>query len=154
MLNFDRFSAPLWAPLGAHLGLQIDPKSIQNIVKNHFVPTCPQETTPRGPKTAPRGSQTLPRGSKIAPRGPQDSPKRPSERPKASQDTPAATIRPRLWAYKVASLRPVICCPSMLNHIQFITHFYIGSSQETITNIQNFSRLTYWSLRAFKPPCL
>ena len=42
----------------------------------------------------------------------------------------------------------------MLNHIQFIIHLYIGSSLETIKNIQNFSRPTCWSLRAFKPACL
>ena len=64
VFDFDQFWGPCWAPLGTHLGLQIDPKSIQKIVKNHLVPTCPQETTPRGHKTAPRGPQTLPRGSK------------------------------------------------------------------------------------------
>jgi hypothetical protein len=93
MFDFVSFWAPFWAPLGVHLGLQIGPKSIQKSIKNHFMPTCPQETIPRGPKTAPRGPQTLPRGSKIAPRGSQDPLKRLSERPRASQDPPK---RPQL----------------------------------------------------------
>ena len=75
------------------MGLQIGPKSIPKNIKNHLVATCPQETTPRGPKTAPRGLQTLSRGSKIAPTGPQDPPKRPSERLRAFQDPPK---RPQL----------------------------------------------------------
>jgi len=82
-------------PNGSPNNIEIDPTSVQKMIKDDLVATYPQETTPRGPKTASRGPQTLPRGSKIAPRGPQDSPKRPSERPKASQDAPAATIRPR-----------------------------------------------------------
>ena len=122
------------------MGLQIAPKSIQKSIKNHLMPTCPQETTPRGPKTAPRGPQTLPRGSKIAPRGSQDPPKRPSERPRASKDPPKRPQEYTQRPYEVASLLPVLCCSSRLNHIQFIIQLCIGSSQESIKNIQELSK--------------
>ena len=59
-------------------------------------------------------------------RGTQDPPKRPQE----------YTQRP----YEVASLLPVLCCSSRLNHVQFIIQLCIGSSQETIKNIQELSK--------------
>ena len=71
------------------MGLQIDPKLVPKIVKNHFVPTSPQETTPRGAKTAPRGPQTLPRGLKITPRGPKIVPRGSNIAPRCSQDPPS-----------------------------------------------------------------
>ena len=104
------------------------------------MPTCPQETIPRGPKTAPKGPQTLPRGPKIALRGSQDPPKRPSERPRASQDPPKRPQEYTQRPYEVASLLLVLCCSSRLNHIQFIIQLCIGSSQETIKNIQELSK--------------
>ena len=92
------------------------------------------------PKTAPRGPQTLPRGSKIAPRGSQDPPKRPSERPRASKDPPKRPQEYTQRPYEVASLLPVLCCSSRLNHIQFIIQLCIGSPQKTIKNIQELSK--------------
>ena len=96
VFDFDPFWGPFWAPLGTHLGLQIGPKSIQQIIKNNLVPTCPQETAPRGPKTAtrgpkiaPRGPQTLPRGLKITPRGPKIVPRGSNIAPRCSQDPPS-----------------------------------------------------------------
>ena len=93
------------------------------------------------PQDLPERPPDHPRGSKIAPRSSQDPPKRPSERFRASQDPtkrpPECIQRP----YEVASLLPVLCCSSRLNHIRFsIQLLCIGSSQETIKNIQDLSK--------------
>ena len=75
------------------MGLQIGPKSIQKMFKNHLVPTCPQETTPRGPKTAPRGPQTLPK----KPQGRSKRPLRPSQEAlRETQSLPRPPKRPQL----------------------------------------------------------
>ena len=107
------------------MGLQIGPKRRQKSSKNNLMPTCPQETTPRGPRPppeAPRPSQEALRDTQSL----QRSPKRPQE----------YTQRP----YEVASLLPVLCCSSRLNHIRFIIQLCIGSPQATIKNIQELSK--------------
>ena len=71
--------------------------------------------------------------TKTLPRGPQRDPEPPKIPPSVPKNTPRGPT-------KVASLLPVLCCSSRLNHLQFITQLCIGSSQETIKSIQELSK--------------
>ena len=129
-------------------------KTAAKINQNLLMPTCPQETTPRGPKTAPRDPQTLPRGSKIAPRGSQEPPKRPSERPRASKDppkrpknTPRGPTRSHLSSqYSVVQVGSTIFNSSY--------NYVLEVLKKPSKTSKNFPRPTYWSLRTSKPPYL
>ena len=133
---------PCWAPFRPPLGLgpqnrsKIDPKIKSNIKLCQHTPKRALQEAPRlPPDTLPRELQDrpmrLPRPSQEALRETQSL----SRPPKAAQ-LGADSQRP----YEVASLLSVICCPSMLNRIQFIIQLCIGSSQETIENIQELSK--------------
>ena len=107
-----------------------------------------------GPPNRSKTAAKIKHKTPYANMSPRDHSKRPSERPRASQDPPKRPQEYTQRPYEVASLLPVLCCSSRLNHIQFIIQLCIGSSQETIKNIQELSKTKYWSLRASKPPCL
>ena len=141
------------------MGLQIGPKSIQKNMKNHLMPTCPQETAPRGPKTGtrgpkiasrgpkitPRGPKTVPRGPKIASRPSQEAPRSPQEAPKTSQA--ALRMDPEALIGRISppsNLLPKYSQSHLVHH----TNMYFKFSR----NYQKDPKIVqdqHWGLRAF-----
>ena len=141
------------------MGLQIVPKRRQKSIKNNLMPTCPQETTPRGPKTAPRGPQRLLRGSKITPSGPKTVPIGPKIAPRLSQEAPRSPQEAPKTSQAALRMDPEalvgrISPPSNLlpkysqSHLVHYTNMYCKFSR----NYQKDPKIVqdqHWGLRAF-----